>query len=185
MTLREPRFPLRLRAMLFPSISPSHCFHDSPIYGSRSFNSFIIDTNADEQIAAILTEARERTEEAEAGSISAKASSKLALSEVNKDTNPILQVILLASRIFLAALHSHSPKGIFASPFFGAYIELISKNLDATRSHEFVIYIPFCSFPPQQLTATSISGLQIREFACGSSSLVLLVPYIGRKEVTI
>lgn len=151
MTLHEPRFPLQSRAMLFPSISIHHCFHDSPIYGSLPFSSFIIGTNADEQIASLLTEARERTKEAEAGLLPTRAPSRLSFPRNVSPPNPIHQVILSASRIFLPALYSQSPKFIFSNPLFGPYLETISKHLDATRSAEFVSNF-FCSpFPSQNL----------------------------------
>jgi hypothetical protein len=139
MTLQEPRFLLRYRAVLFPSISLRHyCVHDSPLYGSLPFSSFIIGTNADEEIASLLTEARERRKEAEAGPLPTRVPSRLYSPGNVGLSNPIYQVILSASRIFLPALQSQSPKLIFSSPSFGHYLEQISRHLNATRSAEFV-----------------------------------------------
>jgi hypothetical protein len=140
MTLREPRFPFQYRAVLFPPISSHRCIYDSPLFGSFPFFAFIIDTSADEQIASLLTEARQCTLEAEASSSFIRESINPSLPEIVNTPNPIYQVISSASWIFVQALHSRSPKLIFSSPLLDSCLETITKNLNATRSAEFVSY---------------------------------------------
>jgi hypothetical protein len=129
MTLQQPRFPLRCRPNL-PS-PPQLCFHDSPLYGTLPFASFIKDTGADEQICALLDTLRDITD---ATLNNIPYCHLLHNFKPPCPTYPIHKVLHAAGQIYAAALSSPS---FFTSSFSLPWLQILSTNLDLTTSDPF------------------------------------------------